>query len=161
MFYTQLRLRAWRQLQATWEGCNNRAAIAGSLSASLAALILCFAYGSIFCSSTCTWAAPELHRVPIERGALPPPLTAAPSTLATHEPYTTEPPSFLTSAGYQGICISSAAQQQDCIAGALKASSHERAQPCTPDNMRHWGGNGSWLKDEGGHFMYVCPCSRC
>jgi hypothetical protein len=158
----QLRLRLL-QLRASWEGCNNRAAVAGSILASLATLVFCVAYGSIFCSSTCSWISPEVHKVPnINRGLLP---LAAPTTLATHAPYSTEPPSFLTSPGYQGICNSTTAQQQGCAVRAVNATSHEQAQPCTPDSLRQWGGTGSWSRDEGGHFkcapFVVAACSMC
>ena len=135
MFCVQLRVKLWRQLRANWEGSNHSwAAIAGSITASLATLVFCFVRGSIFCSNACSWNALGLHKVPIGRGVTP---LATPTSLATHEPYSTEPPSFLSSPGYQGICNSTAAQQQGCNAEVITATSYEQAPPCTPDSMRY------------------------
>jgi hypothetical protein len=147
-----LRLRVGRQhLRAMSEGCTYRAAIAGSIaSAALATLVFCLVYRSVVSSSMCMRVTPMLHEALYDDQAAVP--SAAPSFLTTHEPYTTVPPSFLSSPRYQGICNASAPQQRDCSVGPYNASSPGAAQPCTPDNLQRWDGTGSWSRDEDGHY---------
>ena len=107
-------------------------------------------YGSIVSSSICARVAPELLDAAIVSQGLVRP--AALQSLATHEPYTTEPPSFLASRQYQGICNTSSPQQDECIIGTYNISSPGQAQPCTADSLRHWDGTGRWYKGEDGHY---------
>ena len=141
------------QLRMMFGACTKTPAIAGSIS--LATLVFCLVYGSIFSSSICSRSAFELRKAYVSQGAVRP---AALQSLATHEPYSTEPPSFLANHRYQGICNASRPQHREaCTIGPYNPSSPGQAQPCTPAALRHWAGAGSWHKDEEGHYRWAWP----
>jgi hypothetical protein len=150
----QLRLRFLHLRAVLVASLLSPAAIAGSISASVATLVVCMVYGSVVSGSICFRAAHELRDAHVSLKAVRP---AALQSLATHEPYSTEPPSFLASHRYQGICNESRPQHDACTVEAYNPSSPGQAQPCTPDSLRHWDGSGSWFQGEDGHYRWARP----
>ena len=133
-----------------WEGCTNRVAVAGTVSALLLTLAACWASSrSVSSGVISSWVVFELSRGPIELRVAP---RAAPRPLPTHEPYSTQPLGHLASPRYQAICPLEGSQQRACVLGAYNASGPGPLQSCTPDSLRRWNGKGRWFRDEDGHY---------
>lgn len=140
-----------------WEGCTNRVAVAGTVSAFLLTLAACWAYSrSVSSGVISSWVVFELSRGPIELRVAP---RAAPGPLPTHEAYSTQLRGHLASPRYQAICPSEGSQQRACVLGAYNASGPGQLQSCTPDSLRRWDGKGRWFRGEDGH--YRCKPMRC
>ena len=138
-----------RQSRSMREGCINRHAVAACVSTFLLALAACWVLGGSESRGIASgWVMYQLAG-PLDLSVLP---LRAPTPLLTHEPYATQPPSFLASPHYQAICAPSDPQQPACSVGAYNASGPGRLPPCTPDSLRRWSGDGSWFKDSDGHY---------
>ena len=140
-----------------WEGCTNRVAVAGTVSALLLTFAACWAYSrSVSSGIISSWVVFELSRGPIDLRVAP---RAAPGPLPTHEPYSTKPNSHLASPRYQAICPSQGSQQRACALRAYNVSGAGPLQSCTPDSLRRWDGKANSYRGENGH--YRCKTMRC